>query len=234
MSSHPAEGPPIPKTLADAWKQRAADEGAVTRAYARFLGRRTPPKPALSSALGWLVAGMLIGVGTLHAANRVASWQSRSTSSPPTEGGRRVTPPAPRVGAPPSSSLEAPSGVLPADSAASPSARPRSVPKAPAAESWQRVARGMRESDLETADDALLKLSHQGSQAEREVAKLVRAQVLMRQGKTPEARILLDELGKGAASTATRDKAARLLDQLEAALPSQRSFELEPPTKAPR
>jgi hypothetical protein len=233
MSSHPAEGPPIPKTFADAWRQRSPDDGEVTRAYARFLGRRTPRKPALSSALAWLVAGMLIGVGTLHAASRVSSWRSRSTSSPPTEGDRRATPPAPRVGASPPSSVRAPSVVLPADSAAVPSARPRAVPKAPA-ESWQRVARGMRESDLETADDALLKLSHQGSQAEREVAKLVRAQVLMRQGRAADARILLEELGDSAVSTATRDKAARLLDQLAATEPSHRSFELEPTTNDPR
>jgi hypothetical protein len=92
----------------------------------------------------------------------------------------------------------------------------------------------MRESDLETADDALLKLSHQGSQAEREVAKLVRAQVLMRQGRAADARILLEELGDSAVSTATRDKASRLVDQLAATEPSHRSFELEPTTNDPR
>jgi hypothetical protein len=110
-------------------------------------------------------------------------------------------------------------------------ALPRAATKSPAKESWQKVARGLRESDLDGADDALLELSRQGTAEEREVAKLVRAQVLMQQGRVEEARSLLLEL-RNATSVTTRNRAAALLEQMAPEGPSHRSFEPEPGTNS--
>jgi hypothetical protein len=232
MSSRLAEESPIPKASADAWRQCQPSDAQVTRAYARFLGRPAPRPLSMASALAWLAAGMLIGTGTLYAAagGRLGLWPASSPPSAPVESGRRVAPPAPHSG--PRRDVPSPSTVEAVPSGSSASVDAPAPPAAKAsAETWQRVARGLRESDLDGADEALLKLSRQGTEDERDVAKLVRAQVLTQQGRTEEARGLLLEL-RHAASATTRNRAAVLLQQLAPTGPSHRSFDPEPGTNS--
>lgn len=232
MSSRPVDESPVPKALADAWRQSGPSDAQVTRAYLRFLGRRARRRLPARSAVLWFAAGMLLGVGTLYAGTSLRLIGSSPQPTAPTPAPRAPATSAARAGAPRTTATPN-ATAAPAPSAAVYEARPRSEPKSAAAESWQRVARGLRESDLETADDALLKLSRQGSASEREVATLVRAQVLIRQGRDAEARGLLVELGRSATSAATRSKAATLLNQLPPEAPSHRSFDPEPGTNTP-
>jgi hypothetical protein len=63
------------------------------------------------------------------------------------------------------------------------------------------------------------------------VAKLVRAQVLMQQGRVEEARGSLLEL-RHATSPTTRNRAAALLEHIAPEGPSHRSFEPDPGTNS--
>jgi hypothetical protein len=234
MSSPPPEDPPIPKAFAEAWRSHVASDAEIARSYARFVARRAPQRISVRSAFAWLATGMLLGMGSVYAASgTLGLLRSTKPPSAPAESAQRASPPTPRAGAPEPSPTPSASEARPAPSAEAPAPLPRPVRQSPSAESWQRVARGLRTSDLETADDALLKLSNQGSTAEREVATLVRAQVLIRQGRELEARTLLSELSRSATAANTREKAASLLAELGPVPPSQRSFEPEPPTNAP-
>jgi len=191
-------------------------------------------------------AGMLVGMGSLYAAETVQRrWHRAETlfqvpvSHPP------VSVPPLRRAAPGSgsgssesepSTRAAPLGGGGSSVAITEVASPTEVTsptEVASPESWQRAARGLRESDFEAANDALLKLSRQGSQAERDIAKLVRAQVLLRQERAAEARVLLLELVRSTASATAREKSAKLLEQLPPVASAHRSFQIDPGTDSP-
>jgi hypothetical protein len=189
---------------------------------------------------------MLLGVGTLYAAGAMPA--GLLTPSPPPSRSptqfvvgvgsgvkAKTRAPVPALApAPTPTSAPASASSSAASSKSQGSAAPRGLDAEPAAkESWQRVAQGLRESDLVSSDEELLKLSHQGSAADRETAKLVRAQVLLRQGRVDEAQALLVELRDSGTLVSTRSKATLLLRQLAPARSSHRSFEPSAGTNQP-
>lgn len=176
---------------------------------------------------------MLLGMGSLFAAT-AAPWRLLDFGWRTTE--QRVAP-VQQARAPVRSAARAPTAVAqPAPSEPAPA--PAVVAEAPAGEpsaareSWRRAAQGLKQRDFESTNDALLKLSQQGTEAEREAARMVRAQLLLNQGQTAEARQLLEGL-RGASSPSIRGKARALLDETQQSAPSHRSFELGASTNDP-
>jgi len=239
MSSHLPEDSALPAAIVQAWRDDQASEGDVRRAYLRFL-RRRPARgrvPVFQIA-GWMLAGMLLGMSGVYAATArpfKGLWFSSTLLAdrpepPPERAFRRAAP----------SLAPQPSG----EPAAAPSARPGSAERAAAApsrglptpaptENWQRAARGLRERDFDTVSDALAELEASGGPAERDAAQLVRAQLLLSQGRDDEARSLLGNLQNGAHSANVRQKARELFARINQAGVSQRSFEEPEATKAP-
>ena len=241
MSSLPPDGSPISAPWADLWQRSRHTQAQLTQAYARFQRRKAPRRrPSARDVVAWMGAGMLVGMGSLYAATTVRDRWHQSEQPFHSAASQRLVSVAPlRTAAPgstenvalPSASPEA----APPASSGSPLAGSgvSSTTEEPSPESWQRAARGLRESDFDAANDALLKLSRQGSQAERDVAKLVRAQVLLRQQRVAEARVLLLEVASSTASATARERSARLLEQLSPLAASHRSFEIDAGTDSP-
>jgi hypothetical protein len=100
-----------------------------------------------------------------------------------------------------------------------PLAAPTEAPKASgesaarrADDAWQRAARGLREQNFASANGALLELEAAPQAADRDAARLTRAQLLLATQQHDAARELLAELSANADSPSTRDKARRLLE----------------------
>jgi hypothetical protein len=234
MSSPPPDGSPISPLFAQLWRRSRPKDAELAQAYARFQRRTAPRRRATGrDVVAWIGAGMLAGMGSLYAAT--AAHERWHTS-----------PPLPRASASPAQAAlpkRRPVAVSPSQSAPPPVSAPDALPEAsgsalpgaevPSAETWQRAARGLRESDFDAAEDALLKLARQGTPAERDIAKLVRAQVLLRQQRAAEAKVLLLELAHGSASATARRKSALLLEQWWPTASSHRSFESDAGTDSP-
>jgi len=238
-SSHPEQTSLAP-ALVQAWRADVEHDPDRQKAYLRFLQKR--PRRARVHPLqiiGWLSLGMLLGMGSLYAATGVP-WRLLLTSSNILQ--RRDaegrTPAnvrnAPASTAAPTSSAPPPPSALeqqpPATATFSEHVEP--APSS-APESWRRAAQALRDRDFETANDALARLSQQGSQAEREAASLVRAQFLLNEQRTVEAREVLVELSRTSSSPLVRGKANQLLASIEKLPNSHRSFELGPGTNQP-
>jgi hypothetical protein len=238
MSSAP-DGSPISPLLTSLWRRSQPTQTELARAHSRFQRRNAAERrPGARHVIVWMGAGMLVGMGSLYAAETVHNrWQRAEPPFQSAVSHLPVSVPSLRTPAPGSTSSEpAPStrAAPPAAGGSSAAVTEVAAPtEATSPESWQRAARGLRESDFEAANDALLKLSRQGSQAERDIAKLVRAQVLLRQERAAEARVLLLELVSSTASATAREKSAKLLEQLPPAPSSHRSFEIDPGTDSP-
>jgi hypothetical protein len=69
----------------------------------------------------------------------------------------------------------------------------------------------LRNNDFDETQSALATLEHTGSAADREAARLIRAQLMLHQGDTSGARALLHDLASSAQSVAVRAKALSLL-----------------------
>jgi len=228
----------LPPTLAAAWRAEQPNDVEVRRAYMRFLNKPLASKsPAVLVALGWMLAGMLLGVGSLFAASsaglRIFERGAPSAEVAPAAS-VAITPPAVIL-------LQAPA--LPAAPSAATSAlnrapeaehppRPATVTPAPASEpeQWRNVARAMREHDYHAADSALSELEGRGG-SQAEAAQLVRAQLLLSQGRSSEAEVLLRALQTSAASPSVREKSAELLARPTKSGSPQRSVELPAGTK---
>jgi hypothetical protein len=232
MSSNHPEQPLISPDLVRAWRADAEHDPDQQKAYLRFLQKRPlRARVHLPQVAGWLFAGMLLGMGSLYAATSVP-WRLLLTSANTTEARHteRPAPPARNAAAstasPPSSPPPLPSTEQPPARAAATSAEHvEPAPSSATPESWQRAARALRERDFETANDALARLSQQGSQAEREAASLVRAQFLLNEQRSEEAQALLLELSRTSGSAQIRDKANKLLGTIQKSPASHRSFE---------
>lgn len=239
MSSRPAEASPVTPALAAAFRREISRADRAERAYARFAVRapaRSRVRPF--EVVRWVALGMLLGAGSLYAATG-GPFQARSAPS------SQSAPAVPKTKAPPvqhkvvtpSPSTEVPEAQMPAGETggtelALPPAPHEAAPAHGAGpESWQRAARALRDSDLGAADDALARLAEQGSSEEREVVKLVRAQVLARSGQVTQARALLESVSRSATSAEHRAKAGELLRQLTENTNAHRSFDVEPHTK---
>lgn len=238
MSSRKPDGTSLPAELTAAWRADHATDAEVRAAYLRYL-RRQPLRsrtPWLEVAR-WLLAGMALGGGAVYAATGEPRQLLERLVAPPAE--RASMSASPREQRPPAraaSSARALAAPLASVTPATPSARsgfpispladapdktqgariPQGIPRASKAptEGWQRVARSLREDDLDAAHAALLALDAQGNQAERESAKLVRAQLLLSQGRTSEALPLLLQLRASAQSASVRRKATELFEQV--------------------
>jgi len=232
MSSNHPEPRLISPDIVRAWRADAEHDPEQQQAYLRFLQKR-PLKTRVHRlpVIGWLTAGMLLGMGSLYAATSVP-WRLLLTSSNSTQEHHAARPAAPaRNGSVPTAALPSspPPPPLPQESPARASAtfsehvEPAPSPTTP--ESWQRAARALRERDFDTANDALARLSQQGSQAEREAASLVRAQFLLNEQRSEEAQALLLELRRTSSSAQIRDRANKLLSSLQKSPASHRSFE---------
>jgi hypothetical protein len=195
------------------------------------------------SVVSWVCAGMLLGMGSLYAATQgpwklpgfratFAAQRARALDEPTPAPRRATAAPASEV----HSAEPAPSGMadLRPPELGGRLARPLSSALTPdGGESWERAARGLRERDFDTADDALLKLAEQGSPSERETAQLVRAQLLLSQGRRAEAQASLSQLERSAVTPSVLKKAQQLASELRQSAPSQRSFGPLPNTKGP-
>jgi hypothetical protein len=231
------ELPAVSRELARAFREDESGEAELQRAYWKFLQKRPVSRRSHPlQVLGWIVAGMLLGMGSLYAASATwrpmsFSWienerrQAKGTESQPTARAPVVAPLA---------EAAEPAAPLPAASVAPTPAAPALAPSASAArESWQRAAQGLREHDFDTANDALLKLAQQGTSNEREAAQLVRAQLLLSQGRAADARAELLRLERSAHSEAIRLKAGELRAAALKSRPSERSFDAVEGTKQP-
>ncbi len=225
-SRHPDDE--APRDWVEAWQDQAASSGQVQRAYLRFLGRRRPPRlraTALQVAR-WILVGAALGMGTVYAATGPLRLLGRSADVVVMRAPKplSVTPsqPAPVPLAPRVETSPGPVAPQPPSLASAAPASP--TPVASASEQWQRAARGLRERDFETANAALEELAERGTNAERESAQLVQAQLLLAQGRESDAASLLRRLRASARSPSVRQKSAELLARMNESQPSQRSF----------
>lgn len=90
----------------------------------------------------------------------------------------------------------------------------RSPTSVPSAEQWKRAAQGLRDGDYRRTDAALKELTRSGTEADRESALLVQAQVLLAQGREGEAQSLLKSLEGSARAPSVRRKSTELLARL--------------------
>jgi len=108
----------------------------------------------------------------------------------------------------------------------------RSPTPVPSAEQWKRAAQGLRDGDFQRADAALKELRRSGTDADRESALLVQAQVLLAQGREAEAQSLLKSLEGSARAPSVRRKSVELLARLRDR-PAARSDKARVVTEAP-
>ena len=202
----------------------------LTVAYRRYARKPQSRSPRLLVSR-WLVAGLVMGLGIAFGAEavvqRVYAPQAATVPPPPLVVPRaahnvvqldalprreRATPepvPEPAVSASPTP--HAPSSA---------NSKPSSlgVVERPTADSaiWAKAAQGLRNNDFAQTELALATLEHAGSTADREAARLIRAQLLMHQGDASGARALLRDLADAAQSAQVRAKARSLLARTSA------------------
>lgn len=90
----------------------------------------------------------------------------------------------------------------------------RSPAPVSSADQWKRAAQALRDGDYQSADAALQELTRGGTDADRESALLVQAQVLLAQGREREAKSLLKTLEGSARAPSVRRKSVELLARL--------------------
>lgn len=234
MSSPPPESSPISPLFAGLWRRSRPSHEEVARAYARFQRRARPRRrAAVRDVVAWVGAGMLAGMGSLYAAT--AAHERWHGAEPVATASASHAPVAPaKLRSSPTRIPESERGATskPAEHP-EPSSSTLPKPDNPSAQSWQQAARGLRESDFDAVDEALRKLSRQGAREERAIAKLVRAQVLLRQQRAAEAKLLLLELANDAESPIEQKKSALLLEQWWPVASSHRSFASDAGTDSP-
>jgi hypothetical protein len=238
MSSADPEAVRLSSASRHAWRRGEPSDAVVERAYGRFLQKQQRHRGvSLLPPAAWIALGTLLSIGSLYAATagpwRLAGKSGGEEASrhrgPPHPSARPLGFDAARVPPPLASSSGsiAAAPVVPSAAAARPPGAPS--PR----ETWQRAARGLRERDFAAADDALRRLSAQGSRSEREAALLARAQLLLSQGQVAAALELSTGLATSAESGSTRHRAAAIASQARESTPSKRSFEPAPATNLP-
>jgi hypothetical protein len=236
----------LPRALVEALREEPIDPARIESAYARFLrksaaapSRWRGPRLVRHAALATLMAA-----GTVYAATLI---QPLTGGSEPNE----ARPPAEAPRSPPRTVAQA-QGVSVVDQDASQQGAPRpeaemlpAAPTAsgrgqsvrspapvPSAEHWKRAAQGLRDGDFQRADAALKELTRSGTEADRESALLVKAQVLLAQGREGEAQSLLKALEGSARAPSVRRKSVELLARLRDR-PAARSEKARVVTEAP-
>ena len=238
MSFHPpdslADRDAPPRALVEALREEPIDAIRMQNAYLRFLQRRAAA-PSWWRARGvarWAAFAVVVGVSSVYAATLVRPFSStpepKGLSAPalvPT-----AAPRASKLRARPQKETgpEADAGLQVETESAADAGReinesstgtvheqPARSPAAVAsAEQWKRAARGLRDGDFQSANAALRELTRRGTEADRESAQLVQAQVLLAQGREAEAGSLLKSLEASAHAPSVRRKSAELLARL--------------------
>jgi hypothetical protein len=211
----------------------ARELAAAYRRYERKPQRRSPG--LLVSR--WLIAGLAMGLGVAFGAESVverlrATQPARPSaqSTPP-----RATPQATRSQLPVPSPEDTPGPAVEAPPPASSGPMMPHVPSSANGKSaateidqptlandasvllegdrspWTKAARGLRDNDFTKTEQALATLETAGSIADREAARLIRAQLMLHQGNASGARALLGDLASNAQSAQLRAKARGLL-----------------------
>jgi hypothetical protein len=170
---------------------------------------------AVAMAVGTVYAATLIQPLTGGLPPTDARPPAEAPKSPP----RTASPPRPAIvleeDASPKGELSPEPDVPPAVPPATVREQPvRSPAPVPSAEQWKRAAQGLRDGDFQRADAALKELRRSGTEADRESALLVQAQVLLAQGREAEAQTLLKSLAGTARAPSVRRKSVELLARL--------------------
>lgn len=236
MSSTPPSEPTLPRSLVSAWQADAPSPAELRRGYAR-LGRSSRRAGAPRMAV-WLLGGLVLGISLAQAATSSRwPWQGAQepTLSPaapaPTRPPPEARPAPPQSATPP---LEAPSAAVAARSApAAPQTATAAGPTRHVQEQWRRTAAALRVDDFAEAQAALLEIERSTGGAERDAARLARAQLLSSHNRSAEALPLLRDLAAQAPAGSVRDKARELLARLTKNDSSDRSTSTPEVTKQP-
>jgi hypothetical protein len=262
VSFHPPDSPldrdAPPHALVQALREEPIDALRMQNAYLRFLQRRTAP-PSWWRARGvarWAAFAVAIGVSSAYAATLIRPFVSSPQLEDPAA--PAVVPTAvPRAsklrartqketGPEASGTSETAAGSqvemgaeaeagreLDVSSTAPVHEQPSRSPAAvPSAQQWKRAAQGLRDGDFQSANAALRELTRRGTEADRESAQLVQAQVLLAQGREAEAGNLLKSLEASAHAPSVRRKSTELLARLRDR-PMQRSPKSRAGTELP-
>ena len=241
-----------PRALVEALREEPIDVVRMQNAYLRFLQKRAaaPSWWRAPRVARWAALAVVVGVSSAYAANLIKPFGSkplvtdsaapaliRTTVPRATKGRARPHADAvPEAQAVPEAAA-GPDGALVPEADTGPTGAvhdqpSRSVAPVPSAEQWKRAARGLRDGDLESANAALRELTRRGTEADRESALLVQAQVLLAQGREAEAGTLLKSLEASAHAPSVRRKSAELLARLRDR-PAQRSVKSRAGTDVP-
>ena len=228
--------PPDLPALSDAalrvLREDQPSSNEISRAYRHF-ARPAQRRPHRLLVSRWVIAGLVMGLGIAFGSEAIVQRLHLSPSPPSSSQSgapRVVTPKAPKlapVSAPRPSQQSDPEAAAPEPQPAVAQFEP--VPHATSAVSakparieaddptpadraaWAKAAEGLRNNDLGETQSALATLEHTGSDADREAARLIRAQLMLHRGDAKGARALLQDLAEHAQSPAVRNKAHSLL-----------------------
>jgi len=226
-----------PRALVEALREEPIDAARIQNAYLRFLQKRAAvgSRGRGPRVARWVALGVAVGVSSVYAATLIRP--SASSPHPSDQGTPSLVAPAvPRSAKVVARHADATSTAEATPTAATPTAEAtstaeaaptaeaptgalheqpaRSVAAVPSAEQWKRAARGLRDGDFQSANAALRELTRRGTEADRESALLVQAQVLMAQGRDTEAVNLLSSLQGSAHAASVQRKSAELLARL--------------------
>jgi hypothetical protein len=222
-----SESPALSRAALHALREDRPSARELRTAYARFT--HTPARRAPRWLVSrWLVAGLVMGLGIAFGAEAVVQQlspaQPAAPSAPaalahtaPKAALRRAAQPSsagttePGVEPPPASSDLTPGHAPSFGSAKAPTVRADEAPADSAV--WAKAAEGLRNNDFAETQSALAMLEHAGSSADREAARLIRAQLMLHQGDNDGARALLQDLANNAQAAQVRTKARSLLLQ---------------------
>lgn len=221
MDSALPEKSSLPRPLVDAWQADVPSTAELRRGYARFMHKGS--KRAVPVLARWIITGLVLGVGLAQAATLVPQhWLGSHQQVAPAPKPAVAPVEQPRRGeqatfaAPsepdPAEPVEHARTASPAVSAGLPSAT--QAQRAMVQEQWQRAAAAMRAKDVSSAQSALLDVELHTTGAERDAARIARAQLLASSGRRAEALSLAAELAEAATSNAVREKARELSSQL--------------------
>jgi hypothetical protein len=235
--------------LVEALREEPIEPARIERAYARFLRQRAaaPARWRGPRIVRHAALAVAMAVGTVYAATLIQPLTGalQSTEAPPPAEAprsppRTVSPPraaevlaedASQKGEP-TPEADMPLAAPPAPIASVREKPGRSPTPVPSGEQWKRAAQGLRDGDYQSADAALKELTRKGTEADRESALLVQAQVLLAQGREAEAQRLLKSLEGSARAPSVRRKSVELLARLRDR-PAARSDKSHVVTEAP-
>ena len=219
--------PTLSSAALRALREDQPSDRELATAYARFTrpARRRSPGLIVSR---WLIAGLVAGLGVAFGSEAIVQYLQPALPAPPAapvataRAARKRTPrSAPLPTQPEAPEAPAAEPLLPLPELKAPRATSSVGPKAssvalddrPPADSavWAKAAEGLRTNDIAETQSALATLEEAASAADREAARLIRAQLMLHQGNTSGARALLLDLANHAQSAAVRTKARSLL-----------------------